>query len=148
MYSMCRTKKDALTKQENIFLNEYIKTCDGIKSLLLAYPNAEKWSSDAKYAQINKILNRPRINQRLQAHNERVAGALAQSTTLNKRKILDEIIRQYTETSTNGASERTNSVALLKLMAQISKLLDNTPAVAVQVNNNVVASEVSDYLNL
>lgn len=144
-----RRKKNELTKQENIFFKEYIKTSDMLRALNTAYPTSVKWSKNSQYAQASKILNKPIMNTRIKEHNDAEKKALANSTLLNKRKILNEIIRQYTETAENGASERTNSINLLKLMAQISKLLDNSP----QINNNIVVNnqninDISNFLDL
>lgn len=144
-------RKSQMTSAEKKFLEIYVKTCDSLKALNTAYPKSLKWTERSQYAQVNKILKRPRMSQALKRHNEAEAEALKDSTLLNKRKILNEIIRQYSEASENGASERTNSVALLKLLAQISKLLDNgggSTNLQVNIQNNAITAQVSDYLNL
>ena len=144
-------KKDprtGLTEQQEIFCQEYFKNPIMSQALTKAYPKAVNWKRNSVDVQANKLLNNPKINRRICELSEAAESALKASITLNKRKILDEIINQYNQTSTNGAAERTNSVALLKLMAQISKLLDNTPQTTVNIQNNTVLGEVSDYLNL
>lgn len=147
---MCGVRKDCYTDGEKVFLDVYFKTDDTLKALNTAYPNSLRWSKDAQYAQVGKILKRPRINLAVKRHKEAIENALNTSTLLNKRKILDEIIRQYSETAESGASERTNSVQLLKLLAQISKLLDNSTNINnnITVNNAPVVNEIVNYLDL
>ena len=146
---MCRAKNEyGLTPAQEVFCLEYHKRGIASDAYKKAYPKSIQWKDESLYPKASNLLKKDKIKTRLQALQAEAVESVQKNVVLNKTKILEEIVKQYTETSTNGASERTNSVALLKLMAQISKLLDNTPAVAVQVNNNVVASEVSDYLNL
>ena len=137
-----------LTKQQQIFFENYVKTSDGLASLFLAYPKAKAWTYNAQHVAVNRLLNNSKIILKLKEFNEKQTQSLVHSTTLNQRKILNEIIRQYTETAENGASERTNSVALLKLLAQISKLLDNTPKIDVNIQNNNTMQEINNYLDL
>lgn len=144
-------KKDprtGLTEQQEIFCQEYIKNPIMYQAFVKAYPKALKWKRSSVDPEASKLLNNPKINTRIQELMNKKDDALLKSVTLSQRKILEEIIRQYTETSTSGASERTNSVALLKLMAQISKLLENTTQTTVNIQNNTIMGEVSDYLNL
>lgn len=145
---MRKLNEYGLTQAQECFLQNYLKTSNGYQSYLIAYPSAKNWKRNSVDVQVNKLLNNAKINQRIKEHNEQIESTLKESITLNKRKILNEIISTYEQTAQNGAAERTNAVNLLKLMAQISKLLDNTPNINVAVQNNTVVNEVSDFLNL
>jgi hypothetical protein len=143
-----RRKKNELTKQETIFFKEYIKSSNMLKALNVAYPTTVNWNKNCQYVQANKILNNPIMNLKIKEHNEREAEALKNSTTLNKRKILDEIIELQTNAKNEKGQAMINLQAL-KLLAQISKLLDNSP----QINNNIVVNnqninQISDFLDL
>ena len=143
-----RRKKNELTPKEKIFLSEYIKTCNGIKALNIAYPNTLKWNKNMQHVQVNKILNNPIVNLHLKEHNEAQKKALNESVTLNKRKILNEII-ELQENAKNEKGQAMVNLQALKLLAQISKLLDNSP----QINNNIVVNnqninQISDFLDL
>ena len=140
-------RKD-LTQQQEIFCQEYIKTGNAYSSYLVAYPKAKTWKRSSVDPKACNLLKQDKIQARITKQNAKINSALENNLILNKSKILHEIIRQYTEASGNGAAERTNSVALLKLLAQISKLLDNSPAITINNNTQIVAAEVSDYLNL
>lgn len=139
-----------LTQKQELFLQEYIKCGIGYQAYIKAFPNSKNWKRNSVDVAATKLLNNAKIQQRLSAYNAEVESTLKNSLTLNKRKILEEIVNQYQQASANGGAERTNSVALLKLMAQISKLLDNSNQNNIQVNiqNNTVVGEVTDYLDL
>ena len=88
------------------------------------------------------------MNLKIKEHNEAEAEALKNSTTLNKRKILNEIIELQEQAKTEKGQSMVNLQAL-KLLAQISKLLDNTP----QINNNITVNnqsinQISKFLDL
>ena len=137
-----------LTKQQQIFLDHYKKTSNGIESLIKAYPAAKNWTYNAQHVQVNKLLNNPKIDLKLAEHNRAVESALANSTTLNKRKILNEIIELQQSIKSDKGQTSVNLQAL-KLLSQIAGLLqENTNNIQVNIQNNTVAGEVSDYLNL
>lgn len=145
-------KKDprtGLTEQQEKFCQEYIKNPIMYQALIKAYPKAKNWKRTSADAQASRMLDNPLIDARIKHLMAEKDAVLAKSVTLSQRKILEEIISQYQQTSANGASERTNSVALLKLMSQISKLIgENGTNVTVNVQNNTVVGEVTDYLDL
>lgn len=137
-----------LTKKQQIFLEHYIKTSNGLEALHLAYPNSKEWTYNAQHVEINKILNKPNVNLKLQEHNRAVESALANSTTLNKRKILNEIIELQQQCKEAGQGQAGVNLQALKLLSQIAGLLQENTQINVQVNNNTVVNEVSDFLNL
>ena len=143
-----RRKKNELTPKEKIFVDEYIKTSNMLRALNTAYPTSVKWSKNSQYSQASHLLNKPIINTRIKEHNEAEAEALKNSTLLNKRKILNEIIELQEQAKTEKGQSMVNLQAL-KLLAQISKLLDNTP----QINNNITVNnqsinQISKFLDL
>ena len=142
-------KKTELTPQEKIFLSEYIKTSNGIKALNIAYPKSINWSYNAQHVQVNKLLNKPKIDLRLKQHNEAEAEALKNSTLLNKRKILNEIIEAQQTAKEAGAGQAGINLQALKLLAQIAKLLDTSPTINnnIQVNNNTM-NQINNFLDL
>ena len=148
--NMTRKKlANGLTQQQEDFCKYYVKSGIGYKAYLQAYPTAKSWARNSVDVAATKLLNNALISQRIQELNQNIESTLKTSVTLSQRKILEEIIKTYQETTANGASERTNSVNLLKLMAQISKLLENTQNnIQVNIQNNQTVGEVTDYLDL
>ena len=143
-----RRKKNELTKQETIFVNEYIKTSNMLKALNTAYPTSVKWNKNTQYVQANRILNKPIINVRLKEHNEAQKNALNESVTLNKRKILNEIIELQQNCKASGQGQAGISLQALKLLSQIAGLLTENKT-EVNINNNtVMVQDVSKYLDL
>ena len=143
-----RRKKNELTKQESIFFKEYIKDGDGLRALNTAYPKTIKWNKNCQWVQANKILNNPIMTLRIKQHKDAEAEALKNSTLLNKRKILQEII-ELQENAKNEKGQAMINLQALKLLAQIAKLLDNSPT----INNNIQVStqninQISNFLDL
>ena len=143
-----RRKKNELTKQETIFVNEYIKTSNMLRALNTAYPTSVKWNKNSQYSQASHLLNKQIINARIKEHNEAQKTALNESVTLNKRKILNEII-ELQENVKNEKGQAMINLQALKLLAQIAKLLDNSPT----INNNIQVStqninQISNFLDL
>lgn len=137
-----------LTKQQYIFYEHYIKTCNGIEALKKAYPKAVTWSYNAQHVEVNKLLNNPKISLKLAEHNKAVESALQESTKLNKRKILNEIIELQQQCKEAGQGQAGVNLQALKLLSQIAGLLSEQPQVQVNIQNNTVVGEVTDYLDL
>ena len=140
--------RQELTKKQQIFLEHYIKTSNGLEALHLAYPNSKEWSYNAQHVEINKILNKPNVNLKLQEHNRAVESALQESTKLNKRKILNEIIELQQQCKEAGQGQSSVNLQALKLLSQIAGLLSEQPQVQVNIQNNTTVNEVTDYLDL
>jgi hypothetical protein len=94
-----------------------------------------------------KLLNNTLIQQRLATLNAEIESTLKNSTTLSKRKILEEIIELQQKCKAQD-SQNTVNLQALKLLSQIAGLLQENTQVNIQVNNNTVVNEVSDFLNL
>ena len=136
-----------LTNKQKIFYEHYIKTCNGIEALKKAYPKAVTWSYNAQHVEVNKLLNNPKISLKIAEHNRAVESALQESTKLNKRKILNEIIELQQSIKTDKGQTSVNLQAL-KLLSQIAGLLTENKTEININNNNVVVGEVTDYLDL
>ena len=114
---------------------------------LEAYPNAKTWKRNSVDVEATKMLNSPKISHRINELNTEIESTLKTSTTLNKRKILEEII-ELQQRCRQQDSQNTVNLQALKLLSQIAGLLsENTTNITVN-NNNVVVGEVSDYLDL
>ena len=119
-----------------------------LRALNTAYPTSVKWNKNSQYSQASHLLNKPIINARIKEHNEAQKTALNESVTLNKRKILNEII-ELQENVKNEKGQAMINLQALKLLAQIAKLLDNSPT----INNNIQVStqninQISNFLDL
>ena len=143
-----RRKKNELTKQETIFFKEYIKDGDGLRALNIAYPTTKNWNKNCQWVQVNKILNTPIMALRIKQHKEAEAEALKNSTLLNKRKILQEIIELQQNCKASGQGQSGINLQALKLLSQIAGLLTENKT-EVNINNNtVMVQDVSKYLDL
>ena len=136
-----------LTQKQKIFLEHYIKTSNGLEALHLAYPTSKNWNYNAQHVEINKILNKPIINLKLKEHNQKVESTLAESTTLNKRKILNEIVELTERLKNAGIGQSNTQLQALKLLSQIAGLLQENKT-EININNNVNVAEVSNFLDL
>lgn len=140
--------RNELTQQQENFCKAYIKYGVGYRAYIEAYPNSKNWKRNSVDVEATKMLNSPKITHRLNELNAEIESALKTSTTLNKRKILEEIVELQQSIKFDKGQTSVNLQAL-KLLSQIAGLLsENSTTVNVQVNNNQITAEVSDYLNL
>lgn len=137
-----------LTQQQENFLQKYIECGIAYQAYIYAYPKAKNWTRNSVDSQANRLLNNPKINTRLAEHNKKIESTLEQSTTLNKRRILNEIIELQQQCKEAGQGQAGVNLQALKLLSQIAGLLQENTQVNIQVNNNTVVNEVSDFLNL
>lgn len=137
-----------LTQQQENFLQKYIECGVAYQAYLYAYPKAKNWTRNAVDVQANKLLNNSKVNLRLAEYNKKIESTLEQSTTLNKRRILNEIIELQQQCKEAGQGQAGVNLQALKLLSQIAGLLQENTQVNIQVNNNTVVNEVSDFLNL
>lgn len=136
-----------LTDQQEVFCREYVKHPVGYSAYLLAYPNSKTWQRNSVDVAATKLLNNTLIQQRLATLNAEIESTLKNSTTLSKRKILEEIIELQQKCKAQD-SQNTVNLQALKLLSQIAGLLQENTQINIQVNNNTVVNEVSDFLNL
>lgn len=138
-----------LTPQQEKFCLEYHKSGIASQAYLIAYPKAKKWKETTLYPKASEILKNDKIIARLAALEADTAKSVQKNVILNKTKILEELVTLFEESKKSGAGERMTALQAIKLMAQISKLIgDNAPQMNVNIQNNTVVGEVSDYLNL
>ena len=115
-------------------------------ALIKAYPAAKNWKRNSADVQANKILNRPKVNQRIKELLEKKESTLQNSTTLSKRKLIETALQMLEDT--NNGAERQHAVALLKMLFQKEGLLQPQTQVNVNVNNSNTVNEVIGYLDL
>ena len=140
--------RNELTQQQENFCKLYVKYGVAYKAYIESYPNSKNWERASVDTAATRLLNNAKISHRLDELNTEIESTLKTSTTLSKRKILEEIILLQERCRTQD-SQNTVNLQALKLLSQIAGLLQDNTQVNVQVNNNnVVMGEVSDYLNL
>lgn len=140
---------DKLTQQQENFCKAYIKTGIGYKAYIEAYPKAKNWERASVDTASTRLLNNAKISHRIEELNNEIKSTLQTSLTLNKRKILEEIIelQQNCKESRNG--QNAINLQALKLLSQIAGLLtENQTNINVNINNNQIINDVSNYLNL
>lgn len=135
-----------LTQAQENFCKFYVDIGIGSKALIKAYPKAENWSRNAIDCQVQKLLNKPQIDHRIAELNEQKTSALMNSTKLNKRKLLETALQMLEDTNT--PAERTHAVSLIKLLFQKEGMLQPESVTQINIQNNTVVNEVSDFLNL
>ena len=69
-----------------------------------------------------------------------------ESTKLNKRKLLETALQAMEECNT--PAERQHFVSLIKMLFQKEGMLQPQTALQVNIQNNTVVGEVTDYLDL
>ena len=138
-----------LTQQQENFCKFYVDIGIGSKALIKAYPKAEKWKRNTLDCQVQKLLNNPKISHRIHELNEQKTSALMESTKLNQRKLLESAL-YILEDCQHTPSQYANAINVLKLLYSQQGMMPTAQANNVQVNiqNNTVSAEVSDYLNL
>ena len=139
--------RNELTQQQENFLQKYIECGIAYQAYIYAYPKAKNWTRNSVDSQANRLLNNPKINTRLAEHNKKIESTLEQSTTLNKRRILNEIIELQQQCKEAGQGQAGVNLQALKLLSQIAGLLSEQPQVQVNIQNNCIG-EVTDYLDL
>ena len=142
-------KKDpvtGLTPQQEIFCQEYIKNPVMYQAFIKAYPKAKNWKRTSVDPEANRMLNNPLINTRIAQLKAEYESTLKESTTLNKRKLLETALQMLEDT--NNPAERTHAVSLIKLLFQKEGMLTPESVTNVNIQNNTIMGEVSDYLNI
>ena len=137
---------NGLTQQQEDFCKYYIKYGIGYKAYLSAYPNASTWQRNSVDVAATKLLNNALISQRIDELNNNIESTLKTSTTLNKRKILEEIIELQQSIKADKGQTGVNLQAL-KLLSQIAGLLQENKT-EVNINNTTNVNEVIGYLDL
>lgn len=135
-----------LTQAQENFCQLYVKYGIGAKAYMEAYPKSKNWKRNTLDCQVSKTLDIPKIAQRIDTLNEQKTSALLKSTALNKRKLLETALQMLEDT--NNPAERTHAVSLIKLLFQKEGMLQPETVTQVNIQNNTVVNEVSDFLNL
>lgn len=143
---MQKVNEYGLTQQQENFVHAYFKYGIGRKAYREAYPKSINWKDENVDSQASKLLNNPKVNTRLAQLNEAAESTLKQSTTLNKRKLLETALQMLEDT--NNPAERTHAVSLIKLLFAKEGLTQPQQQINVNIQNNTVVGEVTDYLDL
>lgn len=138
-----------LTQAQENFCKFYVDIGIGSKAYIKAYPKAENWTRNALDCQVQKMLNNPKIDHRIAELNEQKTSALMNSTKLNKRKLLESAL-YILEDCQHTPSQYANAINVLKLLYSQQGMMPSTnnQQINIQVNNNTVVGEVTDYLDL
>ena len=142
-------KKDprtGLTEQQELFCQEYVKNPIMYHAFIKAYPTAKNWKRTSVDPEASKLLNNPKIDTRIKEIIEQQESTLRNSTTLNKRKLLETALTMLEDT--NNPAERQHAVSLLKLLFQKEGMTQPEMAVNVNIQNNQTVNEITSYLNL
>ena len=138
--------KKNLTPKQEMFCQLYVKYGIGAKAYMEAYPTSKDWKRNTLDCEVYKMLEHPHIAHRIEQLNEQKISALQKSEKLNRRKLLETALQMLEDT--NNPAERAHAVSLLKLLFAKEGMTQPQNTVNVQVNNNTITAEVSDYLNL
>lgn len=143
----CRALNDyGLTQQQENFCKLYVKYGISRKAYMEAYPKSQKWTQSAIDCEASKMLNSPKVSQRIAQLNEQKTSVLMKSTALNKRKLLETALQMLEDT--NNAGERQHAVSLIKLLFQKEGMLQPESVTQVNIQNNTTVNEVISYLDL
>ena len=143
---MQKVNEYGLTQQQENFAKLYVKYGISRKAYLEAYPKSQKWTQSAVDCEASKMLNNPKVSQRIDTLNEQKTSALLQSTKISHRKLLETALQTMLECNT--PSERQHFVSLIKLLFQKEGMLQPETVTQINIQNNTVVNEVSDFLNL
>ena len=101
--------------------------------------------------QINNILKRKKIKNRLAELETKKENALISSVSISKRKLLETALQMLEETTENGKAERGHAINLLKILMQKEGLINNNQSqtqINLQVNNNTLVNDISKFLDI
>ena len=135
-----------LTQQQENFCKLYVKYGIAPKAYMEAYPKAKNWKKSTVDTEASRMLNNPKISTRIDELNDHATSVLMQSTQLSHRKLLETALQTMLECNT--PAERQHFVSLIKMLFQKEGMLQPQNQVNIQVNNNTVVGEVTDYLDL
>lgn len=148
---MTRAKNEyGLTQQQELFVQEYIKTGIAYKAFLFAYPNSKNWQRDSVDNKAYQLLKKDEIQARIATYNREIESTLKDSTKLNQHKLLEAAL-EILEDTRHTPSQYANAINVLKLLYSQQGMMpsaNNTNNIQVNIQNNQVTAEVSDYLNL
>ena len=137
---------NGLTQQQDDFCRYYTDIGIGYKALIKAYPSAAKWTRASADSYVNKLLNNTLIMTRIEELNAKKTSALMESTKISHRKLLETALSAMIECNT--PAERQHFVSLIKLLFQKEGMLQPETALQVNIQNNTVLNELTDYLDL
>lgn len=141
-----KLNEHGLTQSQENFCKLYVKYGISRKAYMEAYPNSKKWKGSAVDCEASKMLNNPKVSQRITELNDHATSVLMNSTKLNHRKLLETALQTMLECNT--PAERQHFVSLIKMLFQKEGMLQPQTAVNVNIQNNTITTKVDDYLGL
>lgn len=141
------SKINELTQQQENFCKYYIELKNGYKAYLKAFPKSENWKRHTVDCACYKLLKNPRILHRIEQIKEIKNNAIAKSTKLNHKKLIETALKAMNECNT--PAERQHFVSILKMLMQKEGLLnENNNNIQVNINNAPVVNEITNYLDI
>ena len=138
-----RKDKNGLTIQEEKFCQVYKATGNGKKAILEAYPSSKNWNENSVYKQVSKTLDKPHIQARL----EMLQNECTQNLKISTNKLLTRLVEIAEECNT--PAERQHALTALKMLLSTTDLIKTGQNnIQVNIQNNTVVGEVTDYLDL
>lgn len=148
---MTRAKNEyGLTQQQELFVQEYIKTGIAYKAFLVAYPNSKNWQRDSVDNKAYQLLKKDEIQTRIATYNNEIESALKDSTKLNQHKLLEAAL-EILEDTRHTPSQYANAINVLKLLYSQQGMMpnaNNNTNIQVNIQNNTTVNEVTGYLDL
>lgn len=138
-----RKDKNGLTIQQEKFCQEYIKTGNAKKSVLVAYPKSNSWKENSIYKLAQKCLD----NTHIQARLEMLQNECTKSLKISTNKLLTRLVEIAEECNT--PAERQHALTALKMLLSTTDLVKtNQNNINVNIQNNTITAKVDDYLGL
>ena len=139
---------NGLTQQQEDFCKYYTDIGIGYNALLKAYPSAKNWKRNSADCQVQKLLNKPLIDQRIKELNDQKTNALLNSTKLNQRKLLESALN-ILENTQNNPQQYAHAINVLKLLyAQQGMMPKNDNQTTINIINNNSIDNISNFLDL
>ena len=144
---MALIKKENLTEQEQKFCELYVKYGNGYKAFMEAYSGYENWKRSSIDNKVCRLVKNDRISQRIAEIREIKNNAIAKSTKLSHKKLLNEAIELFAKCKENPA-QYANAINVLKMLFNKEGLNNEGQAVQVNINNAPVINEITNYLDI
>lgn len=135
-----------LEKEEN-FCKLFVKYGNGYKAFMEAFPEYKNWSRNSIDNKVYRLQKNERIKQRIEQIKEIKNNAIAKSTKLNHKKLIETALKALNECNT--PAERQHFVSILKMLFQKEGMLsENNNNIQVNINNAPVMNEITNYLDI
>lgn len=137
---------NSLSVEEEKFCKDFIKNGIALNSFLKVFPKEKNFSENIIKCHLYSLLKKKRIVNRLNELKTLKDSAIARTISLDKRKLLEKAITMLEEC--DNKAERGHAVNILKMLFQKEGLLNEQKNINVQINNNTIVNDVSNFLDL